>query len=291
MRRIWESNILPCCLAGLLGLAWLLTGTGQAAAQDRPQDPPGRELIVATKEAPPFAMKAPDGTWKGISIELWRRIAEEVKLPYRFVEDPTVQGLLEGTAAGRYDAAVAALTITAERERVLDFSQPFYLSGLGIAVPSASPTAWTLIVRTLTSVGFLQAILALIGLTLVVGLLIWFVERRHNEDFGGGAIKGLGTSIWWSAEAMTQASTGHLAPKTGIGRALAVLWMVASIVAIAVFTASVTSTLTAGKLQGLVTNVNDLASVRVGPSRDRPRRNTSHRAASRTGDFPRPRTA
>jgi ABC-type amino acid transport substrate-binding protein len=112
--------------------------------------------------------------------------------------------------------------------------------------------------------GFLQAILALIGLTLAVGLLIWFFERRHNEDFGGGAIKGLGTSIWWSAEAMTQASTGHLAPRTGIGRALAVLWMIASIVAIAVFTASVTSTLTAGKLQGLVTSASDLSSVRVG---------------------------
>ena len=66
---------------------------------------------------------------------------------------------------------------------------------------------------------------------------------------------------------MTQASTGHLAPRTGIGRALAVLWMIASIVAIAVFTASVTSTLTAGKLQGLVTSASDLSSVRVGAVR------------------------
>ncbi|MBZ6079150.1 transporter substrate-binding domain-containing protein [Microvirga puerhi] len=248
------------CLTSLIGPGLLLTGCDQVYAQETP----ARELVVATKEAAPFAIKAPDGTWKGISIELWRKIAEQAKLSYRFVEDTSVEGLLEGTAAGRYDAAVAALTITAERDRILDFSQPFYLSGLGIAVPSASPTAWMLIVRTLTSVGFLQAILALIGLTLVVGLLIWFIERRHNEDFGGGVIKGLGTSIWWSAEAMTQASTGHLTPKTGLGRALAILWMVASIVAIAVFTASVTSTLTAGKLQGLVTTVNDLTSVRVG---------------------------
>jgi polar amino acid transport system substrate-binding protein len=248
------------CLAALLGLGLLLSGTGAVEAQVAP----GRELVVATKEAPPFAMKQPDGTWTGLSIDLWRRVAEQAALPYRLVEDQTVQGLIDGTAAGRYDIAVAALTITADRERVLDFSQPFYLSGLGIAVPSASPTAWMLIVRTLTSFGFLQAILALIGLTLLIGLLIWFFERRHNEDFGGGTIKGLGTSIWWSAEAMTQASTGHLAPKTGAGRALAILWMVASIVAIAVFTASVTSTLTAGKLQGLVTGVNDLPAVRVG---------------------------
>ena len=63
---------------------------------------------------------------------------------------------------------------------------------------------------------------------------------------------------------MTQASTGHLAPRTGIGRALAILWMIASIVAIAVFTASVTSTPDGGKLQGLVTTVSDLSGVRVG---------------------------
>ena len=128
-------------------------------------------------------MKAPNGTWKGISIDLWQRIAEQAKLRYRFVQDPTVQGLLEGTASRRYDAAVAALTITAERERILDFSQPFYLSGLGIAVPSASPTAWVLIVRTLTSMGFLQAILALIGLTLhAVGLLM--LVRRAPPQRG-----------------------------------------------------------------------------------------------------------
>jgi polar amino acid transport system substrate-binding protein len=32
---------------------------------------PEKELVVATKEAPPFAMKQPDGNWGGISIELW----------------------------------------------------------------------------------------------------------------------------------------------------------------------------------------------------------------------------
>ena len=160
--------------------------------------------------------------------------------------------------------AVAALTITVERERMVDFSQPFYLSGLGVAVPSAPPSAWRLIEQTVGSFGFAQAILALVGLAAGVGILVWMFERRHNEDFGGGAVKGLGTSIWWSAETMTQASTGYLAPRTLPGRMLAILWMAASVIAIAVFTASVTSTLTTHKLQGLVSGVNDLAAVRVG---------------------------
>jgi ABC-type amino acid transport substrate-binding protein len=31
-----------------------------------------RELVIATKEAPPFAIKQQDGSWRGISIDLWR---------------------------------------------------------------------------------------------------------------------------------------------------------------------------------------------------------------------------
>ena len=45
---------------------------------------------------------------------------------------------------------------------------------------------------------------------------------------------------------------------------MAIGWMIASIIAIAVFTAGITSTLTRRELQGVVHNVNDLRSVRVG---------------------------
>ena len=245
----------------------LLLSLFAGAAAVRAQEPAplsGRQLVIGTKEAAPFAMKAADGTWSGISIDLWKRIAEQLKLDYRLVEEPTVQALIDGTGAGKYDASVAALTITGARARMLDFSQPFYVTGLGIAVPSTSPSFWTSILNTLASLGFLQAVGALLGLTLLVGVLIWLFERRHNADFSGPAAKGIGTSIWWSTEAMTQASTGYIAPKTLPGRTLAMLWMVVSIIALAVFTAGVTSALTTRQLQGLVNNAGDLGKVRVG---------------------------
>jgi len=241
-------------LAGLIGFC-ILPAAAQVA--ERP------ELIIGTKEAPPFSMKGADGTWSGISVDLWRKIGEQLQLRYSFVEDPTVPGLLEGTANGKYDAAVAAVTVTAKRDRMVDFSQPFYVSGLGIAVPSEPPSVWALITKTVGSFSFIQAILALVGLAAVVGLLVWLFERRRNEVFGGG-VKGLGASIWWSAETMTQASTGYVAPTTLPGRMLAIMWMAASVVAIAIFTASVTATLTTSNLHGIVTGVNDLARSRVG---------------------------
>jgi polar amino acid transport system substrate-binding protein len=233
-------------------------------AQPAPLDPalPDRELIVATKEAPPFAIKQPDGTWRGISIDLWRRIADRMHLRYRFSEEQTVSGLIDAAAGGAIDVAFAALTVTAARERVVDFTHPFYATGLGVAV-SMNEGRWMSIFRALISFGFLQAVLTLLGIALCVGFVVWLIERRKTETFSGGT-KGLASGVWWSAIAMTQAGAAQGAPATLPGRIVAMGWMIASVIAIAVFTAGITSTLTRQELRGTVHGVNDLRSVRVG---------------------------
>jgi len=223
-----------------------------------------RELVVGIKDAPPFTIKDGNGEWSGLSVELWQRIARELKLQYRFAESPTVQELLDSVAARKYDIGIGALTVTAEREQHLDFTQSFYVTGLGIAVPAVSSMSWVPIVRAMTSFGFLQAVLGLLGLALLSGFLMWLFERRHNEDFSGGLKKGLTSSVWWSTLAMTQRTRADTGPKTLPGRIVGIVWMIASIIAIAVFTAGITSLLTTKQLQGLVHNVEDLRSVRVG---------------------------
>ena len=57
----------------------------------------GRTMIVGTKEVPPFAMKNSDGTWTGVSIDLWRQIAGELNLPFEFRERD-----LKGTDQSRF---------------------------------------------------------------------------------------------------------------------------------------------------------------------------------------------
>src|SRR5215469_7697291 len=101
----------------LAALAFLAIRSAGAQA---PSAMPDHVLVVGIKEAPPFAMKERDGSWTGISIDLWRRIANELHLQYRFQEVP-LQELIDGTAAGRLDAAIATIRITADRERTVDF--------------------------------------------------------------------------------------------------------------------------------------------------------------------------
>jgi polar amino acid transport system substrate-binding protein len=250
------------CLIAAVWLSMVVPLHAQTAAAKA--GAPDRELTVGVKEAPPFAMKAANGAWTGLSVDLWRQVASEMHLKYKFVEAATVPDLIRDTAIGSYDVGVGAITVTAERERLLDFSQSFYATGLGIAVPILSSVNWITIHRALTSSNFLQAILFLIALTLVAGVLVWLTERKQNDYFGGTVTKGLSSSVWWSTLAMTQRSHAEHGPRTILGRAIATIWMVASVVTIAVFTASVTSALTSSQIQGTIRSVTDLTSVRVG---------------------------
>ena len=246
--------------ATLTAAVVLICGAGQAQCEY--QFIPDKELVIATKEAPPFVMKRSDGTLYGISIDLWRQIAEQLHLRYHFSEHETVQELLRGIEEGSFDAAIAAVTATGARERVVDFTQPFYSTGLGVAVP-ADENAWTSVLRTMLSFGFFQAVLALVLLAVCVGCLIWLIERNKTEHFNGG-MKGLGAGVWWSTIAMTRGGAAQNAPATLAGRIVATAWMIASVITIAIFTAGITSTLTKRELQGVVHSVNDLRSVRVG---------------------------
>jgi polar amino acid transport system substrate-binding protein len=247
----------------LIAALWCLSGV-PVHAQAAKASVLDRELTVGVKEAPPFAIRTAKGEWSGLSIDLWRQVAGEMQIKYKLVEAATVPDLIRETAIGNYDVGVGAITVTAERERLLDFSQPFYATGLGVAVPILGSVNWVTIRRALTSSNFLEAILFLIALTLAAGLLVWLTERKQNEYFGGTATKGLSSSVWWSALAMTQRSHAEHGPQTIPGRAIATIWMVASVVTIAVFTASVTSALTTSQIQGTIRSAADLASVRVG---------------------------
>jgi ABC-type amino acid transport substrate-binding protein len=100
-----------------------------------PTPPVERELVVAIKIAPPFVMKHDDGSFYGIGIDLWRRVANRLQLRYGFLEQPDVAALIKGITEGTYDASFGALSVTADRAKLINFTQPFFATGLGIAVP------------------------------------------------------------------------------------------------------------------------------------------------------------
>jgi ABC-type amino acid transport substrate-binding protein len=244
-------------------LALFLAVASNEAGGEAPK-PSYKRLIVGTKEAAPFAMKRTDGTWAGISIELWRELAAELNLTYEFRE-LDLKGLLDGMAEGSLDVAVAALTITPEREKRFDFTHPFYTTGLGIATPAKAGNPWLAVVKRFFSRAFLRVLGVLLFLLLSVGILVWWFEKRRNPNqFGGGLAKGVASAFWFSAVTMTTVGYGDKAPVSLGGRIVTLIWMFAAIIVISSITAAITSALTVSQLESPVSGLEDLPKVRVG---------------------------
>jgi ABC-type amino acid transport substrate-binding protein len=232
-------------------------GSAHAAESARP-------LIVGAEETPPFSYKRPDGSWTGISLGLWSEIAAELGREYQVRQFDDVSALLEAVKTAQVDAAVAALTVTPERERTVDFSHPFYTTGFGIATSKEKAGALR-VMQDLFSEAFVKAVGALVLLLFAVGTLLWIFERKRNpQQFGGDPARGLGSAFWWSAVTMTTVGYGDKAPVTFLGRSVAIIWMFASIVLISGFTGAIASALTVGQLAAIVSGPEDLPKVRVG---------------------------
>ncbi|MEE4360065.1 MAG: transporter substrate-binding domain-containing protein [Pseudomonadales bacterium] len=239
-------------------LALLLAGLAEVGAEEGPKP----ELRVAAKVAPPFVERQADGTLGGFAIEFWEAIAEriDVETDYRETELPA---LFDAVADGSADVGVGALTMTAERERRVDFTHPWLQAGLAIAVP-VERSGWVAVARRVLSMEFLSVVGALLLLLLLFGGAVWLVERRRNPaQFGGSAVQGVGEGIWWAAVTMTTVGYGDRAPVTWPGRVIALLWMFAALVLISTFTAAITTALTVGQLESPVRNAADLGRARV----------------------------
>jgi polar amino acid transport system substrate-binding protein len=230
---------------------------------------PDRQLTVAIRAAPPFAIKTEDGIWTGLSADLWRQLAEQIGLRYRFIET-TQEAMRQGLADGTIDVSLSAVTVTADRLRETDFTQPYFLTGIGIAVPKQARLDWWGTAVSLLTWRFFSLIVGLAVLIGLVSLVIWLIERRHTAYFGGPPADGLVCSATWAAQTMARGSSTAGAPATRLGRILGSVWIIGSVALIAGFTAAITSHLTARELSGQVRKEADLHKARVGAWHDSP---------------------
>jgi polar amino acid transport system substrate-binding protein len=221
------------------------------------------KIVVGTMRVPPFVVRSDDGQWSGLSIELWKQIAAELKLPYEFREyDYDLSGLLDAVEQDRINAAIGAIPVTLEGESRFDFSHPYFTAGLGIAVRTDPQSG---VFGTLTSAFSTQLLMSmggLLGLLIVVGTLIWLLERRQAH-FDTRPSHGIADGVWFAVVTMTTTGYGDKVPVTPWGRFVAMTWMFASIFLVALFSASLASSFVVHRLTTVVASPNDLARVRV----------------------------
>jgi polar amino acid transport system substrate-binding protein len=123
-----------------VALGWVIANGIPAAAATLPEIQERRHLIVAVKDnLYPLGYRDNAGVLQGFEVAIARRLAQTlfnsdqalVLKPVRNVER------LRAVATGAVDMAIAQLTLTENRMRLVRFSTPYYRSGTGILTRDA----------------------------------------------------------------------------------------------------------------------------------------------------------
>lgn len=85
---------------------------------------------------PPFEQGKP-GEYTGFDIELMEAIGEKIGRTPEF-QDTSFETIFRDVQQGKFEAVISAATITEEREKAVDFSNPYYLSEQAVLVKEGS---------------------------------------------------------------------------------------------------------------------------------------------------------
>lgn len=112
----------PFLLVILITCFAFLAGCGGNGESDKPLK------FAVSAEYPPFEYQK-HGELIGFDIDLARLIAKKLNKKVVF-EDMQFSSILPALASGRVDAAISTITITPERQKNFDFSNPYYVDSL-----------------------------------------------------------------------------------------------------------------------------------------------------------------
>ncbi|RMP62174.1 hypothetical protein ALQ18_00071 [Pseudomonas marginalis pv. marginalis] len=118
-------------LVGTLGLALGAGWMGQAVAGEQLDSiKKAGELKVGLEGTyPPFSFVGEDGKLTGFEVELSEALAKKLGVKVKLSATPW-DGILAALESKRLDAVINQVTISEERKKKYDFSQPYTVSGI-----------------------------------------------------------------------------------------------------------------------------------------------------------------
>lgn len=97
-----------------------------AMADTTAQTGEARNLVIATEaNYPPFNKLNADGKIVGFDVDVIHAVCNEIKANCEIVSQDW-DGLLPGLLTNKYDAVIAGISITPERQAQVDFSEPYF---------------------------------------------------------------------------------------------------------------------------------------------------------------------
>src|SRR5215471_134314 len=248
----------PCTFVLLTLLLLGCSAVADAADTDQ-------KLRVGISPFAPFVMFTAHGP-EGAAIDAWQLIAQHLAVESEFVECQNLAEKLAKLQTGAIDVALGGISITAEREKLFDFTMSQFHTGLDILVRKGRDWPLLNLVSSLFSQGKSTILLGLLLLIVLAGHAVWLVERSTEEQvtaFSRTYIPGVFEGMYWALITVSTIGYGDKVPHRWTGRLVAAIIIIITLPLFGFFLAQLSSDLT---MQQLWTNIHgpeDLPGKRV----------------------------
>ncbi len=139
-----KKRFLLSLAACLLGALAITAGCGSAPDGADAQATKPQVLRVGMDASyPPFGSQNQETKdYEGFDVDIIRAIAAEEGFDVE-ISNRSFDGLIPALQAREIDVAINDITITDDRRQSVDFSQPYYIAGLGVVVRADNDTIHT----------------------------------------------------------------------------------------------------------------------------------------------------
>ncbi|KAF3440258.1 hypothetical protein FNV43_RR18542 [Rhamnella rubrinervis] len=180
-------------------------------------------------------------------------------VPYKLVpfgdgvENPSPTELVRLITTGAFDAAVGDIAIVTNRTKMADFTQPYVESGLVVVAPvrSKHSNAWAFLKPFTWKMWAVTA-----AFFVIVGVVVWLLEHRLNDDFRGPPKRQVVTILWFSFSTMFFSHRENTL--STLGRIVLIIWLFVVLIINSSYTASLTSILTVQQLSSPIKGIESL---------------------------------
>lgn len=244
-----------------------------------------RSLVITTILEEPYVMlkksdKALVGNdrFEGFCIDLLKELANILGFTYeiRLVPDGRYgsqddkgqwNGMIRELIEHRADLAVAPLTITYMREKVVDFSKPFMSMGISILYrkPNATNNGFFSFLNPMTPDIWVYILLAYLGVSCVLFVIARFSPYEwydaHPCNPGSDVVENnftLLNSFWFGVGSLMQQGS-ELMPKALSTRIIGGIWWFFTLIIISSYTANLAAFLTVERMDSPVDSADDIA--------------------------------
>lgn len=197
-------------------------------------------LKVGLIEWKPFVFKKKGETkWTGIIVELWEEIAKISNIEFEYIPTPSFNKTVTGTANGNYDIGIGSISVTPEREKIIDYTNPVFIDRLAIGMKNKKAD---FLKSSLKRMAYILFIIGVFGgvVMFIASAALWYFERKKSEEMEG--VNGFGLSLWVTFACFLRDLL--YSPKSIISRLIICFWLIFSTAFMIILTSTTTSILT-----------------------------------------------